>query len=302
MNFPKKVNILEACPRDGWQNHPVMIPTETKIKYIKKMIDYGARRMDTTSFVSPKYVPQMADAADVVAGVAEYAKEKGCRLAGLTLNGKGVENAKKTELEYVSFVLSVSEEHNLRNSRRTIEESRQIFRDLVPHADGLNISLALPCVFGSPFGDKIDLGLVKDIIQEALALGIKEIGLADTAGISTPANTRAVLQDIKKYCDVDLTSIHLHDTYGMGMANAYVALEEGYTNFEASLGAMGGCPFVPGAKGNIAIEDLIYMCESLGIETGYDLDAVVATGIEMAAEIQAEISSSMSKVLGCKHE
>ncbi|MBQ6622641.1 MAG: hydroxymethylglutaryl-CoA lyase [Mogibacterium sp.] len=299
MSFPKKVDILEACPRDGWQNHPVQIPTETKIKYIKKMIDYGAKRMDLTSFVSPKYVPQMADAAAVVAGVSDYAKERGCRLYGLTLNGKGVENAMKTDLEYVSFVLSVSREHQIRNSRRTIEESRQAFRDLVPKAEGLNIQLALPCVFGSPFGDEIDMDLVKDIIEEAFSLGIKEIGLADTAGVSTPAHTREVLRAIKEYCDPDLTTIHLHDTYGMGMANAYVALEEGYSKFDASLGAMGGCPFVPGAKGNIAIEDLIHMCEAMGLETGYDLYAVCKTAVEMGEEIQAVIDTCMTKV--CAH-
>ncbi len=298
--LPKKVEIMEVCPRDGWQNHPVIIPTETKIKYIKKMIDYGAKRMDATSFVHPKYVPQMADCFDVIAGVKDYAKEKGCILYGLTLNGKGVENAMKTGLEYVSFVLSVSEEHNLRNSKRTIEESRQIFRDLVPKAEGLNISLALPCVFGSPFGDKIDMGLVKDIIEEAFDLGIKEIGLADTAGVSTPAHTREVLQNIKTYLDPELSSIHLHDTRGMGLANAYVALEEGYTKLDASLGGMGGCPFVPGAKGNIATEDLVNMCESMGIETGYNLDQVCKDALTMGEEIEAKVVSSLTAV--CGHE
>lgn len=298
MALPKRVEIMEVCPRDGWQNHKGQIPTETKIKYIKKMIDYGAKRMDATSFVHPKYVPQMADCFDVIAGVKDYAKEKGCILYGLTLNGKGVENAMKTGLEYVSFVLSVSEEHNLRNSRRTIEESRQNFRDLVPKAEGLNISLALPCVFGSPFGDEIDMGLVKDIIQEAFSLGIKEIGLADTAGVSNPDHTRKVLEEIQKYCDPAVTSIHLHDTRGMGLANSYVALTEGYTKLDSSLGAMGGCPFVPGAKGNIATEDLVNMCQSMGIETGYDLDAVCRTALEMGEEIQAPIVSSLTSVCG----
>lgn len=296
--LPKKVNIMEVCPRDGWQNHKVQIPTETKIKYIKKMIDYGARKMDATSFVHPKYVPQMADCFDVIAGVKDYAEEKGCVLYGLTLNGKGVENAMKTGLTHVSFVLSVSEEHNLRNSKRTIEQSRRMFRDLVPKAEGLHIQLALPCIFGSPFGDKIDMGLVKDIIEEAFDLGIKEIGLADTAGISTPQHTREVLQELKKYVNPDDTSIHLHDTRGMGLANAFVSLEEGFSNLDASLGGMGGCPFVPGAKGNIATEDLVNMCEMMGIETGYDLDAVCRTATEMGPEIETPIVSSMIAVCG----
>lgn len=298
IQLPKKVEIMEACPRDGWQNHKVIIPTEAKIRYIKAMIDAGARRMDATSFVNPKYVPQMADAFDVIAGVKDYAKEKGCTLYGLTLNARGVENAIKTGLDHVSFVLSVSEEHNLRNSRRTIEESRQMFRELVPSAEGLFIQLALPCVFGSPFGDEIDMGLVKDIIQEAFSLGIREIGLADTAGVSTPAHTRKVLQQIKEYCGPEYSSIHLHDTRGMGLANSYVALEEGYTKLDAALGGMGGCPFVPGAKGNIATEDLVNMCEMMGIETGYNLDALCKLAVEMGEEIEAPIVSSLTAVCG----
>ncbi|MGN0659315.1 MAG: hydroxymethylglutaryl-CoA lyase [Emergencia sp.] len=296
VTLPEKVVIRESCPRDGWQNHRVIIPTETKIRYIRKMIDCGARSMDATSFVNPKAVPQMADAADVMDGVLEYAREKGCRMSGLTLNKKGVENARKTGLTSVDFVLSVSEEHNLRNSRRTIEESRAMFRELVQEAGDLDISLALPCVFGSPFGDEIDLDLVRDIIEEAFSLGVKEIGLADTAGVSTPYHTREVLQKLKTFMSFDDASIHLHDTRGMGLANAYVALEEGISKFDASMGAMGGCPFVPGAKGNIGTEDLINMCEKMGVKTGYDLNLVIETALEMGEEIQAEIVSSMTKL------
>lgn len=298
VTLPKKIEIMEVCPRDGWQNHKVIIPTETKIKYIKKMIDCGAKSMDVTSFVSPKAVPQMADAMDVVAGVREYAKEKGCVLSGLALNKKGVENARAAGLTNVAFVLSVSEEHNLRNSRRTIEESRAMFRELAKEASDLNISLALPCVFGSPFGDEISMELVRDIIEEAFNLGIKEIGLADTAGISTPYHTREVLQYIKTFMDFKPLGIHLHDTRGMGLANAYVAIEEGITKLEASMGAMGGCPFVPGAKGNVASEDLIHMCEKMGIDTGYDLDLFVKTAIEMGEEIGAVLSSSQINLCG----
>ncbi len=298
MNLPERVEIMEVCPRDGWQNHKVMIPTETKIKYIKKMIDYGAKKIDCTSFVNPKYVPQMAGAKDVVAGVKEYAAANDCKLYGLTLNGKGVENLRETGLKEALFVLSVSEEHNLRNSRKTIAESREMFRKLVADTEGLNVTLALPCVFGSPFGDKIDMELVKDIILEAFDLGVKEIGLADTAGVSNPLHTAEVLQSVKAYSDPSQYSIHLHDTRGMGLANAYVSLTEGFYKLDASAGGMGGCPFVPGAKGNIATEDLVNMCESMGIQTGYDLQAVVDMTVEMAEEIQAEVVSSVAKV--CK--
>lgn len=298
MKLPERVEIMEVCPRDGWQNHKVLIPTETKIKYIKKMIDCGARKMDVTSFVNPKAVPQMADAFEVVAGVREYAAEKGCLLSGLALNKKGVENAKAAGLENVSFVLSVSEEHNLRNSRKTIQESMDTFLELAAGAQELNISLALPCVFGSPFGDEIPMKRVTDIIEKAFAAGVKEIGLADTAGISSPYHTREVLQFLKSWVDFGDVSIHLHDTRGMGLANAYIALEEGITKFDASMGAMGGCPFVPGAKGNIGSEDLINMFEQMGVATGYDLQEVVETAVSMGREIQADLVSSMTSLCG----
>lgn len=298
MKLPERVEIMEVCPRDGWQNHKVLIPTETKIKYIKKMIDCGARKMDVTSFVNPKAVPQMADAFEVVAGVRAYAAEKGCLLSGLALNKKGVENAKAAGLENVSFVLSVSEEHNLRNSRKTIQESMDTFLELAAGAQGLNISLALPCVFGSPFGDEIPMKRVTDIIEKAFAAGVKEIGLADTAGISSPYHTREVLQFLKSWVDFGDVSIHLHDTRGMGLANAYIALEEGITKFDASMGAMGGCPFVPGAKGNIGSEDLINMFEQMGVATGYDLQEVVETAVSMGREIQADLVSSMTSLCG----
>lgn len=298
MRLPESVEIMEVCPRDGWQNHRIHIPTETKIKYIKKMIDCGARKMDVTSFVNPKAVPQMADAFDVVAGVREYAAEKGCMLSGLALNKKGVENAKAAGLKNVSFVLSVSEEHNLRNSRKTIQESMDTFLELAAGAEGLDITLALPCVFGSPFGDEIPMKRVTDIIERAFAAGVKEIGLADTAGISSPFHTREVLQSLKSWVDFGDVSIHLHDTRGMGLANAYIALEEGITKFDASMGAMGGCPFVPGAKGNIGSEDLINMFEQMGVATGYDLQAVVETAVSMGREIQADLVSSMTSLCG----
>ena len=252
--------------------------------------------MDVTSFVSPKAVPQMADAVDVVAGVQDYANQRGCLLSGLALNQKGVENARKAGLTDVSFVLSVSEEHNLRNSKRSIKESLDTFLALADGAEGLNITLALPCVFGSPFGDEIPMKRVTDIIDKAFAAGVTEIGLADTAGISTPGHTREVLRHLAGFVDFAHVSIHLHDTRGMGLANAYVALEEGMTKFDASMGAMGGCPFVPGAKGNIGTEDLINMFEQMGVATGYDLQMVIETAASMGREIDARLVSSMTNL------
>lgn len=294
MKLPEAVQVQEVCPRDGWQNHKVHIPVETKIKYIKKMMEYGAGKIEVTSFVNPKAVPQMADAVQVVAGVMDEAQRRGVTLTGLALNKRGVENARACGLKNISFVLSASEEHNLRNSNKTIEQSLEDFKSLATVAGDLDIMLAMPCVFGSPFGDEIPMERLGMLIEQAFSVGVKEIGLADTAGISTPWHTRKVLRFLKERYDLSAMSIHLHDTRGMGLANAYVALEEGITRFDASLGAMGGCPFVPGAKGNIAMEDILHMFGAMGIETGYDLEKVVAAAMEMGREIGANINSSMT--------
>ena len=300
MALPKKVIVTEVCPRDGWQNHPVQILTETKIKYIKKMVECGAKKIEVTSFVNPKYVPQMGDAAEVFAGLKDFFAENNVSASALALNKKGVDNAREAGFKNINFVLSASEEHNLRNSRRTIQESLDGFKELARSAEGLHIILAMPCVFGSPFGDEVPMDRVKWLIEEAQSVGVAEFGVADTAGISNPENTRRVLRAIKECVDVDKISLHMHDTYGMGMANCYIALEEGITMMDAALGGMGGCPFVPGAKGNIATEDLIYMLQNMGIETGYDLSKLNQAAAEMAGEIQATLTSSQSNV--CAHK
>lgn len=299
MSLPKKVLISEVCPRDGWQNHPVHIPAETKIKYIKKMVDYGARKLEVTSFVSPKYVPQMGDAKEVFQGVKPYLDEKGVTAFVLTLNKRGVLDARAAGVHNVNFVLSASEEHNLRNSRRTIQESMDAFKELASHAQGVHIVLGIPCIFGSPFGDEVPLERIRWIIREAQSVGVEEFGLADTAGLSTPENTQRVIRAVKECADADRLSLHLHDTYGMAIANAYVGLLEGITLFDSSLAGMGGCPFVPGAKGNVATEDLIYFMHAMGIETGLNLELANQAAAEMAAEIQAAVVSCQGAV--CRH-
>jgi len=299
MSLPKQVSICEVCPRDGWQNHPVPIPSEVKIKHIKKMVACGARKLEVTSFVNPKYVPQMGDAKEVYAGLKDFFAANGVSASALALNRRGVDDARASGFQTVNFVLSASEEHNLRNSRRTIQESLTAFKELARHAEGLHIILAMPCVFGSPFGDEVPIDRVKRLMDEALSVGVTEFGVADTAGISDPENTRRVLRALIAHVGVDKLSLHMHDTYGMGLANIYVALEEGVTMLDAALGGMGGCPFVPGAKGNIATEDLVNMCEKMGVKTGYQLPALVSAAKEMCADIQAQVGGSVS--LAC-HE
>ena len=296
MDLNKTIEIVEVCPRDGWQNHKAMIPLETKIEYIKKMIDCGPKFIEVASFVNPKAVPQMAGAAEIVAQIKDYAAERDVEMLALTLNKRGVDDARAAGCNFVEFVVSVSEEHNRRNSNKTIQESFEDFKRMAAEAGNLKIQLALPCVLGSPFGDRIDLDLVLRLCEEAKQMGVSQFGLADTAGVSNPQHTREVLQYLKREMDVNQISLHLHDTRGMGLANAFVGMEEGVTKFDSSLGAMGGCPFVPGAKGNIATEDLVNMVKSIGFHTTYDLEKCTKLAVAMGNAVEAEISSSMARL------
>ena len=297
----KKITVVEVCPRDGWQNHKIPIPTETKVKYIKEMIDYGATMFDLVSFVSPKWVPQMKDAAEVLQESKKYAKEigKDIEFMALTLNGKGIENALKAGATSIQFVISASEEHNKRNSNRTIEESLENFKAMASQVKGVKMTLAMACALGSPFGDDVPADRVKYLCEEAFKVGVTRIGLGDTAGISNPAHTKDIIRALKSICDISQIDVHLHDAYGMGLANAYAAVEEGVTSLDAAAGGLGGCPFVPGAKGNIATEDLVHMLQALGYDTGYDLDNILSTVRSMCEEIQAVPTSSLIQARKC---
>lgn len=297
----KKVTVIEACPRDGWQNHKVIIPLETKLAYVKKMIAYGARKLDVTSFVNPKLVLQMAGAKELMQALQAYAAEKNLdvELMALALNKRGAEDAIAAGAKSIQFVLSVSEEHNLRNSHCSISQSLEGFKAMASEVKGVTVTLALACAFGSPFGDEVPIDRIKQLCQAAFEIGVNRIGLADTAGISSPTHTRELLRKLKADFDLAKFSVHLHDSRGMGLVNAFVAVEEGIRSFDSSLGGMGGCPFVPRAKGNIATEDLVNMLHAMGYETGYDLNQVIVTALEMGEAIGAEINTCLTKVGTC---
>lgn len=295
----KKIIIQESCPRDGWQNHTHFIPTETKIKYITEMLASGAKKLEVTSFVNSKIMPQMADAAEVFAAIKPIAKKMHCKLSALALNQKGAERALEAGADILGFALSASEEHNLRNSHRPLQESMDNFKKLAAQNSQAEIVLCIACFFGSPFGDIITKERMQWLLEEAQSVGVYKFGLADTAGICNPQKMRQKLRFLKSIIPIENISIHLHDTYGMGLANAFVAIEEGFTQFDSSLAGMGGCPFAPGAKGNIATEDLVHLCEQLGYATDYDLAKLVANSETMCREIGAANNSSVTKALAC---
>lgn len=299
MALPEKLHISEVCPRDGWQNFKQFIPTEQKIAFIKRMIDNGAKNLEVTSYVHPKWVPQLADADEVTREILAYVQDKpDVHLDALTLNGKGVDRAIGLGMKNLVFVISASEEHNLRNSNKSTAACLADFEKMAAAyaGAGLNITLAIACTFGSSFGDTITPDDVLRIYEVAARYGIRRAGLADSAGVSVPSHTRAMLRALIPEIGAENISVHFHDTRGMGLANAYAAMEEGISRFESSLGAMGGCPYIPGAKGNIATEDLVWMAQEMGIQTDLDPDRTVALSLEMCRAIGAPVISSQASI------
>jgi hydroxymethylglutaryl-CoA lyase len=297
MSLPTRIVITEVCPRDGWQNFKTILPVEDKIAYIKKMMDSGVKSIEITSYVHPKSVPQMADADQVTTALLEYAKNRGVAVSALTLNSKGVVRARALGMTNLGFVISASMEHNRRNANKTTEEAISDFEAMAKNCGDLNITLGIACAFGSPFGEEITTDIIFRLYDAVQKHGIKTVGLADSAGISTPDHTRRMLQALAPQIGKDNIVIHLHDTRGMGLANAFVAMDEGIGRFETALGAMGGCPYIPGAKGNIATEDLTWMAEKMGVDTGMDLEKTVALSLEMTRSLGVGIVSSQAALV-----
>lgn len=295
MDTAKKVIIRETAPRDGWQNLE-FIETEMKFKVIEKIIDMGVQELELTSFVNPKAVPQTKDAAVLSKLVIDAVKARGkdVKLTALVPNKKGAENAYSAGIKTVDFVMSASEEHNKRNVKRTIDESFDALHDILSSApDDFEVRLGFACVFGSPFGDKIDIDNVIKIIEKSLNMGVKIIGVADSAGVSTPDHTAEVARKIKQYVDLDKLTVHIHDTRGLGIANTYAAYQEGIFRFDAALGGLGGCPFIPGAAGNISSEDIITMFDRMGVETGIDMDKMREASLFLAANVNGKYNSKI---------
>jgi hydroxymethylglutaryl-CoA lyase len=294
MFLPKHVDITEVCPRDGFQNVKEFIPTEKKIAIIKGLIDAGFKKIEAASFVSPKWVPQMADADEVMAAVKGYAKEHDVILAGLALNVKGVENALNAGVDEIHYVLSVSEIHSLKNSNKTNDQAFEQFAEVVKIKGNKKLNLGLATSFGCPFGEEIPAEKVVRFAVKSLEMGADDIDLADTIGVANPLQVDEIVNAVKKEISVDKICMHLHDTRGLALANALAAMMNGVYKFETAAGGLGGCPFAPGASGNSATEDMLFMMDSMGIETGIKEDKLYETIKLIKNNVNTCLSSHMS--------
>ncbi|TNJ34854.1 hydroxymethylglutaryl-CoA lyase [Arenimonas terrae] len=282
MTQPAQVRIVEVGPRDGLQNEKTLIPTAAKIELIDRLTATGLQTVEATSFVSPKWVPQLADAADVFAGIH---RRPGVAYPVLVPNLQGYERARAVGAEEVAVFTAASEAFNRNNTNASIDESIERFRPVLEaaKADGVRVRGYVSTVLGCPFQGEVPLSDVVRVARNLHALGCYEISLGDTIGIGTPGKARAMLRAVAAEVPMPALAIHFHDTRGQALANILSCLEEGVAVVDAAVSGTGGCPYAPGASGNVASEDVVYMLEGLGIRTGVDLPKLVETGRWLAA-------------------
>ena len=272
--LPKRVEIIEVGPRDGFQILQDFIDTQDKIHVIDSLIEAGIRRMEVTSFVHPKFVPQMRDAADVLRGI----KRGGCQCFAMAPNLKGAERAIEAGADMLNLVVSASDSHNRSNVRRSVEESLAGFPSVLELAAQAKIPVraSLATVFGCPFEGDVPIERVLHVCRRFVDMGCVELNLCDTTGMANPRQVAAVAQRVLGEFPGVRIVLHFHNTRGAGAANLLAAMQNGITSFEASFGGLGGCPFAPGATGNVCTEDMVHMLHGMGVNTGIDLEALLS--------------------------
>lgn len=298
MNLPKLVDIIEVGPRDGFQNVQQFINTDTKVEVIEKLIESNLKKIEIASFVHPKWMPQMVDAIEVIARVKDYAQERDVELIALIPNLTGFLKAKNSGVHSLTYTISCSETHNMKNLNRTIEQSLAELEKIMMDIGSLKLRLAISASFGCPFGEIIPEGRLAHIINVAEKLGVDKVLLADTTGTGSPLKVKEVIQGAKENIALDKLGVHIHNSKGMGLAGTLVALQEGISYFESSIAGLGGCPFAPGAAGNVATEDLVNMLHLMGIETKVELDRLLETVKVIKEKVNAPISSHMASFCG----
>lgn len=274
----ERVNVYEVAPRDGLQNESAVVPTADKLAFCHALVQGGYTDIEASSFVRPRWIPQLADAADVFARLPRI---EGLTWWGLVPNQRGLDRAIGCGVEAVATFVSASEAHNLKNLNRTVRESLAALNEVIANAraDGLRVRSYISTVFGCPYEGRVDPARTADIAGELLAAGAQQISLGDTTGMGNPRLVREVLSCLTSSgVPIEQIALHMHDTRGTALANCLAGLEAGVRTFDASVAGLGGCPYAPGASGNAATEDLVHMLQAMGYETGLDLDAVAEAG------------------------
>lgn len=293
----RRIDIVEVGPRDGLQNDPADLSTEQKLEFISRLEACGVKRMESGSFVSPKAVPKMADSAAVFRGLD---RQKATRHIALALNEKGVRRAIDAAADEINFVLVAGEGFGQRNQRMTPQESADMLAACAPlvHEAEIPLSATISVAFGDPYTGEVDPAVVANLAAQAQRAGVAEVGLGDTIGVATPWDVRTVVERVRMEAPDVYLRLHFHDTRGAGLANVAAAVEAGVDVIDASCGGIGGCPFAPAATGNVATEDVVYMLERAGFETGLDLGQLIETAKWLETALGHPVSSSLSKAGG----
>ncbi len=293
-NLPKKIKIVEVGPRDGFQNVKTFIPTDKKIAIIDGLIASGLKALEISSFVSPKAIPQMADAASVCAAVLNKYGDK-IEASVLVPNLKGAQLAWEAGIREATCVISVSEAHNKTNVNRTHEESLQELARIKEGLPDLKMRVDLATVFACPFKGWVELEAVAAMVTKVAKLGIDKVVLCDTIGVATPDRVFNVAKSIATRFPKLNFSLHLHDTRGVGLVNTLAGMMAGITTYETAVGGLGGCPFAPGAAGNTATEDVVNMLADMGIETGVGMVSLLDVVKQVGSDVEADLTSHLSK-------
>jgi hydroxymethylglutaryl-CoA lyase len=295
--LPRSVTIWEVGPRDGLQNESAVVPVEVKLEFLDRLADAGLRVLEATSFVHPKWVPQLADAEELLTGL-RY--REGVRYPVLVPNERGLGRALASGVRHIAVFASATESFAKRNLNRRLKEQFAMFEPVVTRAraEGLDVRGYLSMCFGDPWEGPVDAEQVVSVGRRLLDMGCTQLSLGDTIGVATPGQVEAVIDGFRAAgTPVDALAVHFHDTYGQALANTLTALRAGVSTVDSSAGGLGGCPYAESATGNLATEDLVWMLDGLGVEHGVDLDVLVATSVWMAKHLGRPSPSRVVRAL-----
>jgi hydroxymethylglutaryl-CoA lyase len=278
--LPSAVRLMEVGPRDGLQNEATVIETRHKLAFIDGLVEAGLSRVEITAFVNPRWIPPLADQVEVARGAQRHGR---ARFAALVPNVKGYETAVQCGIDEIAIFLAATESHNKKNINATTEEAFQRYAEVTTRAkaDGKPFRAYVSCAFGCPYEGDVPVATVVKVAERLFSLGAYEISIGDTIGVGTPKQTADLVRALAGVVPLEKIALHLHDTRGTALANIAIGLECGITAFDSSAGGLGGCPYAPGASGNVATEDLVYMLEKMGVKTGVDLERLVKVSLKM---------------------
>ncbi len=292
---PSAVSIYEVGPRDGLQNEKQILPTERKIELVEGLIESGLRRVEITSFVNPRWVPAMADHMELASRVPQ---RDGVRLSALVPNMRGLDGATRAGMKEVAVFMAASQTHNHKNINKSTEDALRTYRGVVGEAlsRGMKVRGYISCVYGCPYEGSVPLDNVLEVSHALLDMGVYELSLGDTIGVGTPRQVEYIFRGLMRSgITLPQVAVHFHDTRGTALANITVALQFGIGTIDSAVGGLGGCPYAPGASGNVATEDVVYMLQGMGVETGVDLDKLVSISARLGGQLARELPSKYLK-------